>query len=301
MREEISLKFDEETSLKGYIWKNESVEQIGTVQIAHGLSEHVSRYDHFANYLANNGFVVIAADHYGHGESAKSPDKVGQVKNYDFIDAVIKSIKLVREEHDELFKGIKCLFGHSMGSIASQEYIQRFPNDYDKIILSGTDVGDFKYVLLKLLTKMTIKENDYITTSKILNNFTFRAFEKKFKDKSPFNWLSKNVDNINNYINDPLCGAPVPDKAFRSLAISLRKSFNNKNIKLINPNIKVFIFSGSKDPVSAFGKSVNRLYKKYRKNNINVYKKIYNDLRHETLNEKEFQIVYDDVLNFINN
>lgn len=64
-------------------------------------------------------------------------------------------------------------------------------------------------------------------------------------------------------------------------------------------NIKILIFSGSNDPVSEMGKSVIKLYKKYRKANITVTMKLYDTLRHETLNEKENQIVYQDVVKFL--
>ena len=66
----------------------------------------------------------------------------------------------------------------------------------------------------------------------------------------------------------------------------------------LNKNLKIFIFSGAKDPVSNFGKSVNKLYKKYQKAGLSVSKKLYEDLRHESLNENERYEIYNDVLNF---
>ena len=93
-----------------FICYHPDVKPIGTIQIAHGLSEHVLRYDEFANFLVDNGFQVLGEDHYHHGESAEEPSKVGVISDYDFIDAVIKSIKLVREEFASEFTGIRCLF-----------------------------------------------------------------------------------------------------------------------------------------------------------------------------------------------
>ena len=247
--------------------------------------------------LVDNGFQVLGEDHYHHGESAEEPSKVGVISDYDFIDAVIKSIKLVREEFASEFTGIRCLFSHSMGSISSQEYIQRYPNDFDKLILSGTDVGDARYGLLKILTSMTSK-NDPARCSKLINKLTFGGFQKKFEEDSEFNWLSKSSENIKNYEADPLCGAPVPDMVYHSIACSLRKSFKKSSIEKVNKNLKIFIFSGAKDPVSNFGKSVNKLYKKYQKAGLSVSKKLYEDLRHESLNENERYEIYNDVLNF---
>jgi alpha-beta hydrolase superfamily lysophospholipase len=35
------------------------------VQIAHGMAEHISRYDEFASYLNQNGILVVGNDHPG--------------------------------------------------------------------------------------------------------------------------------------------------------------------------------------------------------------------------------------------
>ena len=299
MRERFEIKFDEKAKLVVYKWTNSNVKQIGCVQIAHGLSEHVTRYDEFANFLADHGFTVLAEDHYQHGESAEDLETLGQINDYDFIDAVIKSIKLVREEWNDCFTGIRVLFSHSMGSISTQSYIQQYPDDFDKVILSGTDVGDFRYHMLKLITKKAYQKKDISNSSKFVHQLTFGGFQKKFNEPGEFNWLSKNQKNVVAYQADPLCGAPVADKTYHSIACYLINSYKLNNIKKINQQTKIFIFSGAEDPVSNFGKSVHKLYKRYAKAGLNVKMKLYPTLRHETLNENEKQEIFDEVLKFI--
>ena len=46
----------------------------GLVQIAHGIAEYASRYDAFAAFLADHGFLVVANDHLGHGQSIADPE-----------------------------------------------------------------------------------------------------------------------------------------------------------------------------------------------------------------------------------
>lgn len=299
MKERLNIKFDETSYLTGYRWINPNVEHKGTVQIAHGLSEHVARYDAFARFLNDNGYTVIAFDHYHHGESVEDQKDLGIIEQYDFIEAVVTGLKLVREHFKEDFDKKNILFSHSMGSISSQTYIQRYPYDFDKLILSGTDIGDIRYALLGLLTAISVRKKDARTSTKLIHNLTFGNFQKKFPEPSPFNWLSKNPENIKNYELDPLCGAPVSDQTYHSISKALRQSFKLKNIKKINSQLSIFIFSGAEDPVSGFGKSVSKLYRKYKKANLNVVMKLYPTLRHETLNEVEFQTIFDDVLTFI--
>ena len=72
MRIKYIIKFDDKVNIVSYIWKEEDVKLKCVIQIAHGMAEHILRYDEFASYLAEKGFIVIGHDHYAHGESAES-------------------------------------------------------------------------------------------------------------------------------------------------------------------------------------------------------------------------------------
>ena len=109
MKERFELKFDDKNNLIVYKWSNPDRPAIGCVQISHGLSEHITRYEDFANFLVSKGFTVIGDDHYQHGESCKDLSKLGKVEEYDFIDAMIKSLHLVREEFANDFQGLSLI------------------------------------------------------------------------------------------------------------------------------------------------------------------------------------------------
>ena len=42
----------------------------GIVQLVHGISEHIGRYDETARFLAEHGLLVCGGDHLGHGQTA---------------------------------------------------------------------------------------------------------------------------------------------------------------------------------------------------------------------------------------
>ena len=184
-------------------------------------------------------------------------------------ECVLKSIQLTREELDYEFTGITCLYAHSMGAIATQTYIQKIQDDFKKIILSGADIGTFKYNLLKIITSKAFKKKDYRLSTKLVHNLTFGSFINKFNEKSDYNWLTVNQENVKNYENDPLCGGLIPDINYYSLANALIKSYKTSNIKKISKNQKILLISGKDDPVSNFGKSTKKLHKRYLKNGIN--------------------------------
>ena len=77
------LSHDGTSTIKGLVWEPERtrgsrrVAPRGVIQIVHGMVEHVGRYDEFARFLVEQGFVVCTADHIGHGKSVASADELG--------------------------------------------------------------------------------------------------------------------------------------------------------------------------------------------------------------------------------
>ena len=51
----------------------------GILQIVHGMAEYIERYEEFAAFLVERGYVVTGSDHLGHGKS------VGKDKCYGFF------------------------------------------------------------------------------------------------------------------------------------------------------------------------------------------------------------------------
>lgn len=288
MREQRIFKFDNKTSIVSYIWKEEGMKVRGCLEIFHGMAENILRFDEMANYFVKEGFIVIGHDHYAHGDSAESIEKIGECTDYDFMDAVIKAMKLVRDEYDEYFKDTKrCLFAHSMGSMAAQRYIQKYPNDFDYVVLSGTDIGGGKYKFGKPLLKLFTKDGK-IKYSNFVLNMSTTGFNKKFKKDHPkYGWLSRNPNNIKAFEESPYCGKDFPTNYFYSMAKMMCENVKPENLKRINPKVKIFIYSGKEDPVSNYGKSILKLEKLYKKYGLNVTSKVIPNARHEVHNENE--------------
>lgn len=304
MREERILKFDQNINIVSYRWFNPNANIKGVIQIFHGMAENILRYDEFANTLVDNGFMVIGHDHIAHGKTADSPSEIGKLPDYDFMDAILLGMKFVRNEYKEYFKDTKsCAFAHSMGSMAMQRYMEKYPNDFNYVILSGTDIGGGKYHLLKTLSKMKLKKNQ-ITYSKFILNLTTNSFNKKFKSDHPkYGWLSRNKENIKSYEENEYCGVDFPVNYFYSLSKMMCETVKGKNLTKINPNAHILLYSGKEDPVSNFSHSVKKLAKLYLKHNLNVKYQIIDNARHEVHNEND-EIkanLYKMIINFYSN
>jgi len=302
VREKRVLKFDDETYIVTYKWSNPDMKQKGTIEIFHGMAENILRYDEMANYFVSMGYIVIGHDHYAHGDSALSIDDIGKCTSYDFMDAILKADKLVRDEYEDCFKMKRCLFAHSMGSMTAQRYIQKYPNDFDYVVLSGTDIGGGKYRLGKGLFKLFTKKGK-TTYSKLVLNMTTTGFNKKFKGDHPkFGWLSRNKENITSFETNPYCGKDFPVNYFQSLSSMMCENVKKENLLKIKPSTKFFIYSGKEDPVSNFGKSIIKLSKLYKKYHLDVTYKLIDNARHEVHNENDEikKQIFQDIINFYN-
>lgn len=114
------------------------------VQIAHGLGEHARRYDHVAEALNKAGFGVYADDHRGHGATGVNMRAKGLIKQQGNLgpggmpatfDAVRQLSHLIRGEHPE---AELVLLGHSWGSMIVQRILNKFSDEYDFAVLTGS-------------------------------------------------------------------------------------------------------------------------------------------------------------------
>ena len=125
--------------IRALIWHDDKETPIGVFQIAHGVCEHIGRYDDFARFLASNGFVVCGNDHLGHGKSVNSLAELGYTteENGDvrMVDDMHILTRIMKKRYPEL---PYFLFGHSMGSFAARIYAADFGEELAGAIFCGT-------------------------------------------------------------------------------------------------------------------------------------------------------------------
>lgn len=268
---------------------------VGALQIIHGMGEHSLRYLDFTNFLVENGFIVILSDHLGHGKKALEKNKLGII-NESFqilVDNQIKISENFLKNHPEINLFI---LGHSMGSFIAQGHMKALGNTIKGYILMG---GCGKRKLLPFLGKVFFKLLSFFTNKPlgISNRIFFSECESR---NTPFNWLTTDQKELQKYLDDPLCGFSYNPYFYFSFLDFITKLYNAKDFKNINKNLKILIVSGEKDPVGIFGKGVKSLYKFYLQNNFkNINFKLFFGMKHEILNEKNKEKVYNFLINWL--
>lgn len=283
-----------------YLPENGEVKAV--IQIAHGMAEHLERYEKFASCLCDSGIAVYISDHLGHGQSIKNENELGYFGKEDgwkvFVEDCRKLSLIAKEENPEkpFF-----FFGHSMGSFVARAYALKYADEIKGAVFCGTagpnPAAGAGIAIANLVAK--IKGDHY--RSKFIDKMGFGAYNKKFEGRTAFDWLSRDKEEVDKYIADPLCGYLFTTYGYRDLFSILNFVSSKEWFSGLSKDLPVLMIAGAMDPVGDYGKGVQKveqLLKDEGKKNLKTI--LYPDARHEILNESAcFDIVCKDVIAWI--
>jgi alpha-beta hydrolase superfamily lysophospholipase len=269
------------------------------VHLLHGMAEHISRYEEFAEHLVKNGFAVSGHDQRGHGRTSERNGAAGFFSQEDGFDLIVEDSRLVIKAVQKQLGDLPLIiFGHSMGSFVARRYSQLYSPEVSKVVLSGTGgdpglSGKAGFALATLLAKKDGKEQ----TSPILGKLTFGSFAKQFADEeSSYAWLSRDDSEVAKYESDELCGFAMTNQFYVDLFSGIARINLKAEIDRIREDLPIFLISGSKDAVGDNGKGVFQTARQYQQaglKNVRLY--LVEDARHELLHEldreKNFDII----------
>ena len=293
---------DGKTSIHAMCWLPEG-EAVGVFQIVHGVAEYIARYDPFARYLAAQGFVVVGNDHLGHGQSRKENAQTLYFAEKNGWQCLVDDVYALRCRMKEQFPTLPhILMGHSMGSFVTRTYLFCYPGSVDAVILMGTGQNPAAVVNLgKLMAAAAgcfVGQEGY---SPLVDRLIFGLYNQKFAPtRTDLDWLSADEANVDRYIADPLCGEKPSVNLFREMMGGLRRILRPENLDKMDKDMPVLFIAGQDDPVGQMGEGVKKAGESFRRAGVkDVTVKLYPGLRHEILNEACHEIVYQDILNWI--
>lgn len=286
---------DSKNNLNVIIWETEK-EPIGVLQIVHGMAEYIDRYDNFAKYMTEQGFNVIGHDHLGHGHSVSDERDYGFFAEENGDKIIIEDMHSVtqyaREKWEELPNFI---LGHSMGSFCLRQYLTKYSNDVFGAIIMGTGwIPSAAALLGKTIATNTCKSKGSHTVNPLLIKLTLEPYNKPFAPaRTNCDWLSRDEKQVDLYVNDKLCGFDFTAGAYKDFFTILEKIAKNRQLIGMRKSLPILITSGSVDPVGG-KKACEKLNAQYKRCGIDdVTLKLWENDRHEILNELDKSDVYD--------
>jgi alpha-beta hydrolase superfamily lysophospholipase len=274
----------------------------GVVQIVHGLNEHGLRYVEFAEFLNQSGYIVVVFDHLSQGKTRRADEqyvnfgKKGQLKLVDGLNSVRK---FIQNEYPNL---PIFAFGHSMGTMILRYYLQTQNNEYKKVILNGGGYSSIKGMNFAILIGRIICIFRPNKPSKFFDNL-FRQTQFKIKEKTEIDhfieWLTR--DKVKSDLNkeDPYLFIRLTSRSFLVNLIMIKHINSIKNIINTHLDSPILLLSGSHDPATNFGEGTKELDALYKSNGNQSKYIIYEEGRHDTLQEINREEVFRDILHFL--
>lgn len=284
------------------LWFDDNHSPKAILQIAHGMTEHIARYNEFASFFVQRGFVVCANDHLGHGATAPSPDALGYIPKRNGADYLVEDVHLLRKLVQARYRNLPVfLLGHSMGSLITRSYIIKYGEGLSGYICSGTSGPNPLSRIAMIMADLELLRIGAYGRSTILDRLAFGNHNKHCTEKrTKFDWLTKDQDIVDRYVNDPWCGYIFTAAGFRNL-FYLHNSVSKKAWAYSVPkNLPIFIISGKEDPVGEYTNGTQIVYSRLRQAGVlDISLKLYENCRHEIINEINRTNVYADVLDWI--
>jgi len=269
------------------------------LQITHGMTEHIGRYDRLAERLTEQGIAVCGFDLRGHGlnESESNIATLGK----DGWEASLTDMRIIHGIFKQKFQNVPYfVLGFSLGSFLLREYISRHPKDIDGAIIAGTGCQPSLILdIIMLIVSTQITKNGFDNTTPLVRKLSFETYNNKFKlTRTGFDWLCSDEAQLDEYLNDDACRRDISSGLFHQLLSSMKRTGQQHACIGWNRSMPVLLMSGKDDPVGDMGKGVVKILHNMEKRGfcdveLKLYEKARHDIFHEYANGTADRVIND--------
>ena len=277
------------TNLPAYLWLPEGKVK-AVLQITHGMTEHMGRYEAFARYLCPMGIAVAGFDLRGHGKNPgdRSVASFGE----GGWAASMEDMRLFFELLKQRLTGVPhYMLGFSLGSFLLREYLTKYADEGEiaGVIIMGT--GHQPGWLLSIMMGIVngqIKKVGFDKTTDLVRQLSFGTYNEKFKPcRTVADWLCSDESELDKYLADPLVRKDISAGLFRELLGSMKRTGSASEYDGWDTGLPILLISGQDDPVGDGGKGVRAIYNRMKKNGMeNVTLQLFPGARHDLLHEE---------------
>lgn len=288
------------THVRYYVYEPKVILRVkGVIQLHHGLGEHADRYEHFASYMLNQGFVVVVSDFAGHGKSLIDFEQ-GYFGNQNGPDNLVRDIhrlvNIIRKQYPDV---PYFLMGIDLGSTLIRKYVSTHGDYVDGVILLGTPVKvrykmirDAYIRIMKKFKGPLYKSESYYKAFQRVNNKTLNY------DSESTDWLTSDASQRKDFMEDPFANFVYTLQGYQDINDAVTEVNSDESISKMPTYLSVYIGVGENDPIE---KQSEVLVEKYKKHGISdLTFEVFKERRHALLFERNKKEVYLHILNWLN-
>lgn len=274
-----------EKILPAILWQPEG-ETKAVLQITHGMTEHIGRYETFARELTDQGIAVAGFDLRGHG---KNGEKTVASFGEGGWEAAIGDMKRFYDLLEDLFSGVPhYLHGFSLGSFLLREYLGCYPEDGDGAVILGT--GNQPGWLLSIMTaivKGQIKKVGFDGYSTLVRQLSFGTYNQKFKpNRTEKDWLCSDNETLDDFLADSLCREIFSAGLFYQMLAAMKRTGRKDSYHTWDKEKPVLLICGENDPVGNMGKGAKAVMQAMNQAGLDVTFHLLPGSRHMILGEQ---------------
>lgn len=268
------------------------------ILIVHGMAEHKGRYYPFMEKMASEGYHMVVFDQRGHGNTAVSSESYGYFDengSENLVNDLYSCILFLRKKYPAhpLF-----VFAHSMGTIITRAFLKLNDHLIDGVILSGIPTETPMAVQGLHLAKFIAKIKSPYYRSRKLNHLVLGIFNRGYD--TPNSWLTRDMESVRRFNQDTKCGFVFTANGFIALFTLLLSIFEKEKWMVKNPALPILVMAGMDDPViQSKEKFIDAVAFLRQRGYNNLSSKLYPNMRHELLQEMENDVVYQDILSWL--
>ena len=270
------------------------------LQLTHGMKGCKERFRPFMDYMADHGVVCVANDLRGHGASVKDEKDRGYMYSGGYV-ALVEDMKVVTDWIHLTYPDLPVyLLGHSMGSLAVRTYMKTHDDAVSGVILCGSPSDSpMAPAALSLARFLSRFSGGRIRTGAIQDMVSW-MYNRRFASEGRNAWTCSDAEVRNAFAHNRSCSFDFTANAMVALMSMMKETYSHDGWTMSNPGMPVYFISGSDDPCmrseAAFHASAQLLADL---GYSDVTSAIYPGMRHEVLNEKGKETVWNDVLEHI--
>lgn len=278
-----------ETNLPACLWLPET-DVKAVLQITHGMTEHMGRYESFAGFLSPLGIAVAGFDLRGHGKNPGDPEvaSFGEGGWAASMEDMRMFYELLRGRFPD---ADHYMLGFSLGSFLLRQYLSKYPGEGELagaiIMGTGYQPGWLLSVMMGIV-KGQIKKAGFDKTTDLVRRLSFGTYNQKFKpNRTAADWLCADEAELNRYLADPLVRRDISAGLFWELLGSMKQTGSAFEYDGWDTGLPILLISGQDDPVGDGGKGVRTIYNRMKKTGMeNVTLKLFPGARHDLLHEE---------------